>query len=337
MKNYLHNFIRTLIRIIRIIKINDGIKAGVAFLGIMGMCVSAFAQNPNMNSVAMKYIELQPSQIIIGNLSPSENKVDKLPQDTFKLSGELNLDDFFANIKGNLNQEVATRSIGQVTSKKDVLFFVHGMGESKAKSFHTDYQYLKKLYLDNPASNVGAVVMVTWNASPSFYKPAQKNAKKVLPAFESLLFELKAQKQMQPELSINVLAHSLGSFILFNSLDAKLTAAPIFENIILSAPDIAIPSDDNQFKYDALSRIALRVWVMYHQKDRALWYSGIANGKKRLGRIGYNKTKNTHPNIKAIDVTEYKIDDSAKGKWNKHIYFRTSPKVMEMLVRILKK
>ncbi len=277
----------------------------------------------NPQIFAMQYIDVQADKIVIGHLIEEENQLRKEPIDTVNIFDEIpDLEILFEFIDSQLTH-----------NKLEVLFFLHGMGESKTKKFKTDYEYLKSVYLENSASNIGSVVMITWNSSPLFYTQVQKNARRVVPSFQVFLEGLTVYKKTFPLKKLNMLCHSLGNYIFFHALTN--TNVTLFENLIMSAPDIALPNGENKDKYQNLGIVANKVWILFNKKDRALTYSGMVNGKKRLGKKGL-KSK-TFDNIKTINTTSYRDLNNTQAKWSNHIYFRSSAKVMNILVKLLKR
>ena len=274
-----------------------------------------------MLSGQIHYIELQETQIVFGNTLAKANSIKKIALDTLDIQNDLSaLNNFLNDISLNLAKE-----------KGKTLFFLHGMWESKRTHFKEAYEYLDTSYLKNPTSEIGAIVIITWDASDYFYKNVQKSGLRIVPTFSKFINVLSDFKQNQPTISLNLLCHSLGNLILHESLQVEKSL--IFDKLILSAPDMPIPHENNQQIYKNIESIATNILLLRNHRDRALLFSGIRNKQKRLGRAGFSNTFETK--IKVQEVAQFKDTVGFYPNLSNHMQFRCSQKVAMIMVDFL--
>ncbi len=129
--------------------------------------------------------------------------------------------------------------------------------------------------------------------------------------------------------SVNVFAHSMGTFLTMEGLvDAQLTGAlggrGRIDNIVLASPDIDIDLFRTQIGL-LPPPIAERIFVLISQDDSALKISRrIAGGVPRVGAADARQLEEL--GVTVIDQSE--IDDSSLGS---HSKFAGSPEVIRLI------
>lgn len=261
----------------------------------------------------INFIELQSNHIIYGNLEQDKGRFKKQPHATVSLKDTNSLSNILSDVQSQLT-----------TNRPKILFFIHGWWESKPSHMAECIEYLKSTFIDDRKSTIGAVVFLTWNASYFSYKAAQKEALRVVPNFRFLLESIYLF-QSQNGISCNLMSHSLGNFILYHALNEE---KQVFDKLLMSAPDIPILSNRNKVIYKRIEKVADRILLLRNTKDRSLLSSGIVNGRKRLGRIGF--PRNYKGTIKTKDIHDFEDVKDFKGRLTNHIHYRTSPKTIKL-------
>lgn len=256
--------------------------------------------------------------MVIGDLQGE--RFHRLPLHSFEYSDTQSLVTFLNIIDDSLTAQ-----------KPQILFFVHGMWESLPIFFRSDCSYLKSNYLDNPNSQVGAVVFVAWNASPLWYGKVRKNALSVVTPFQSVLNGIAIFKQQHPNYTLDFLAHSIGNRIFLESLSQEYPE--LFDKVMLSAPDIAAPNEMNQDQYLHLVKIGKRILLLKNKRDKSLYLSALFNRKKRLGRIGFSTPLAN--NVEEVELSSFRDLDRIEAHILDHLHFKCSAKTMELMVEFL--
>jgi esterase/lipase superfamily enzyme len=128
-----------------------------------------------------------------------------------------------------------------------------------------------------------------------------------------------------------MLCHSLGNFVFFNALDS--ISKPIFDQLILSAPDIPRPNDQNLHQYKIMSEIADSITILVNRKDRALLFSGFSNREKRLGRVGVEMVP--FDNFQQIETTHHRGTTGGYARISRHTHYRSNRETIQLLVQLL--
>lgn len=259
------------------------------------------------------YIEIQEDTHLIGNIQVTA-------KDFVKQQQSWNWEDLFKVITSKTTEK-----------KPKILFYTHGMWENKPKHFRTNVQYFQKYYINNENSKIGAVVIITWKADAFTYEKTKKNAKKSIPQMNAVLGKIAIQKTKHPNLSINMLCHSLGNFVFLNALDS--VSNPIYDRLVLSSPDVPRPNKENLDQYQTMSKMADSITVLVNRKDRALLYSGKSNGENRLGRIGFETLP--FDNFKQIETTSNQGTFGGYARISRHTHYRSNRETIQFLVNLL--
>ena len=202
------------------------------------------------------------------------------------------------------------------SADRAALVFVHGFNVDFASAARRTAQMKYDLGFK------GAAILYSWPA-PSNYVECEDNAVWTLP---HLMEFLTAYVQQSGAEKIHLVAHSMGTRVLTNSLKELAASQPPsaarYNQIVLAAPDI----DASIFKRQIAPRIvdaAERISIYASSQDWALVASKKAHGYKRLGEGGENLTTFPEwPQIEVLDATN--VDESLLG----HSYYGDSPTIL---------
>jgi esterase/lipase superfamily enzyme len=206
----------------------------------------------------------------------------------------------------------------------DVLIYIHGFNVDWSGAVGAALalqEMLNNSPVKDPAQNV-LVVLFTWPsdglALPFVsYKSDRTEAQGSGYAFgrgilkvRDFLTTLKRDGQANCNQDIHLLCHSMGNFVLQNTLERidQFTPGPalprIFEHIFLCAPDV----DDNALEsgqpMERLHEMARSVNVYYNRGDVAMYISDYTKGNpERLGTNGAARPSLLHNKVSQIDCS----------------------------------
>ncbi|MEQ1528679.1 MAG: alpha/beta hydrolase [Methylococcales bacterium] len=150
-------------------------------------------------------------------------------------------------------------------------------------------------------------------------------------------FLTSAEKGEACQQKINLIAHSMGNYVLRHALQqakkiANGAALPrIFENIILTAADEDNDAFDHDHKLAKLPELAQRVTVYFNNGDLALTTSDLTKGNPdRLGHDGPTKPHQVPAKVVIVDVS-----DVVKGV-SEHSYHAENDKVGKDMIAVLR-
>ena len=131
----------------------------------------------------------------------------------------------------------------------------------------------------------------------------------------------------------HLLCYSMGNYFFQNIFQRIQTKQPIFNQIILAAPDLDCDVFEKGKELGSLHHIAQNVTVLQHRNDRLLGISKLMLGRNRLGRNGL-KTDTVATNIQIVDVSNIGHTEGWKDKITHHLYFYRSPQVVNRIKEI---
>jgi esterase/lipase superfamily enzyme len=205
-------------------------------------------------------------------------------------------------------------------SGKNLLVFVHGYNVSFEDAARRTAQMAADLQFP------GAPVFFSWPSHNDWYRypddaeNIQASVKQIRSFLEQIARESKAE-------SINLVAHSMGSVGLTQALAGLSSREPLFNQVVLAAPDI----DATVFREEIAPRItktAKRVTLYTSQTDLALLASRYFNAGDRVGDSSRGVL--SIPGIEVIDATE--IDSSLLG----HSYYGGNIQVLDDIANLFR-
>lgn len=232
----------------------------------------------------------------------------------------------------------ASMKLGQT----DSLIFIHGFNVAFAESLQSAAK-VSKFYGELSGNRYALNIFVfSWpsNGKITDYVNDRHDAEASGYAFARGLMKLSEFLRDPAEKNtcgrkINLLAHSMGNYVLRNALQQarKLSNAKplnrMFDEIILAAAD----EDSDAFEYDyklaCLTEVSQRTTVYFNNNDLALRVSDHLKGNPdRLGHDGARKPRELPGKVVLVDATDIITGDY-------HSYFSDDPIVGSDIVSVL--
>lgn len=217
-------------------------------------------------------------------------------------------DEFFDKLRDTLD-----------TKGKSLLVFVHGYNVSFEDAARRTAQMAYDLKFP------GAPVFYSWPSYNNWYRyPDDKiNIERSVDQIKDFLQQIAIDSKAE---SINLIAHSMGNVGLTQALAKMGVERPIFNQVVLAAPDI----DARVFREEIAPRItskANRITLYTSKNDLALVASRFFNSGSRLGDSRDGPV--AVPGIDTIDATD--IDTSLLG----HSYYGSNASVLDDISSLL--
>ncbi len=202
---------------------------------------------------------------------------------------------------------------------KNLLVFIHGYNVSFEDAARRTAQMAVDLKF------AGAPVFYSWPSHSDWYRYPDDaaNIQNSIGQIRGFLEKLARDSGAH---SINIVAHSMGNVGLTNALASLESKDPLFNQVVLAAPDI----DANVFRNEIAPKLAgkaKRVTLYTSQTDLALLASRYFNAGVRVGDSSYGVS--VFPGIETIDATS--IDSSLLG----HSYYGSNVNVLEDIAKLL--
>lgn len=202
---------------------------------------------------------------------------------------------------------------------KSLLVFVHGYNVSFDDAARRTAQMAYDLKFP------GAPVFYSWPSYNNWYRyPDDKeNIERSVDQIKDFLQQLAIDSKAE---SINLIAHSMGNVGLTQAIAKMGVDRPIFNQVVLAAPDI----DAQVFRNEIAPRItnkARRVTLYTSKNDLALVASRFFNASGRLGDSRQGPI--AVPGIDTIDATD--VDTSLLG----HSYYGSNASVLDDIASLL--
>ena len=225
-----------------------------------------------------------------------------------KSTQPLNREDFFSKLQQTLDSK-----------GKSLLVFVHGYNVSFDDAARRTAQMAYDLKFP------GAPVFYSWPSYNNWYRyPDDKaNIERSVDQIKDFLQQLAIDSKAE---SINLIAHSMGNVGLTQAIAKMGVDRPIFNQVVLAAPDI----DAQVFRNEIAPRITNKAnrFTLYTSKsDLALVASRFFNSSGRLGDSREGPI--AVPGIDTIDATD--VDTSLLG----HSYYGSNASVLDDIASLL--
>jgi esterase/lipase superfamily enzyme len=244
-----------------------------------------------------------PSLLLQWEVKPDPDKHIVL-----KKTVPLEKDQFFAQLKQSMNEK-----------GKSLLVFIHGYNVSFDDAARRTAQMSFDLKF------AGAPVFYSWPSYSNWYRYPDDATNIELSVSQIQSFLQQLAKDSQAE-SINVIAHSMGNVGLTRALASMNEARPIFNQVVLAAPDI----DAEVFRKEIAPNIkdkARRITLYTSKTDLALVASRYFNARSALGDSSHGAI--ALAGIDTIDATS--VDSSLLG----HSYYGSNVNVLDDISNLL--
>lgn len=221
------------------------------------------------------------------------------------------------------NKACGTYIDAALQSSKRMLIFVHGFNNRFFEAAK------RAMTLKNALGNDTEVVLWSWPSkrdglSGNYDYDKESVGGRARTQFRRLL---KALKKGSESTSLNILAHSMGSWHTVGVMSdlSDDTARPRLHHIVLAAPDV--PRDEFKFALDDMRRVANRITLYACGWDWALKTSKIINDYPRAGTGGDR-------NIVVSDMLE-SVDVDARWLSTNHSYVFETGSVLSDLTALI--
>lgn len=234
-----------------------------------------------------------------------------------------------------IDEEEYHKALGALEGKK-VLVLIHGLKNLQDDVFesytHAHKQIANIFYPKSPASlfdrvqdfiysitgfwqpkpekAYDAVIGISWPSyhHELYYYHAKENAQLLAPKVATHLFEISKVAQR-----VDVLAHSLGNYMLFEALKTKAATSLKVHHIYSLAAAVARHSLNAGGTYETVSEKCTRLFILFSEKDDALqWPFYLAEGgETALGLFGADHQKKLASNITSVDCSKIATEHSA--------------------------
>lgn len=197
------------------------------------------------------------------------------------------------------------------------LIFIHGMWGNRKLTLNDNILELETNY----STTNDVIIHIIWESQSLNERKCRKNALNSTAFITPILRGVLNLENM----SSTLMCHSMGNFIFFELIDSLQTLPQPFEKIFLLAADVALPVFNK--KLDILGQVGKTTQLYYNKKDLILFFSGVANGEKRLGRKGVIVDRDF------IEITDCTKDKNYGfiGRMTSHSYFKRCHVVRESL------
>jgi hypothetical protein len=213
--------------------------------------------------------------------------------------------------------EVLKNELDSTLKNHKALIFIHGMWGNRQLTLNDNIPELETNY----GSSNDVIIHIIWESQSLNERRCRKNALNSTTFITPILRGVLDVENV----SSTLMCHSMGNYLFFELIDGLQTIAQPFEKIFLLAPDVALPVFNK--KLDILGTVGKTTQVFYNKKDLILFFSGVANGEKRLGRKGVTVDRNF------IEITDCTKDKNYGfiGRITQHSYFKRCHVVRESL------
>lgn len=226
----------------------------------------------------------------------------------------------------------------------DSLVFIHGFNVSFKDAVESAAAIGERYGKLSNKSYQPNIFVFSWpsNGKVTDYQNDRHDAETSGYAFARSLIKLTAflrgaEKGQACQQKINLIAHSMGNYVLRHALQQARKIqdgtglARLFDNIILTAADEDNDAFEHDHKFAKLPELAQRITVYFNSGDLALAASDQTKGNPdRLGHDGPAKPHQIPAKVVLVDVS-----DVVKGI-TEHSYHVESDKVGQDMIAVLK-
>ena len=265
---------------------------------------SVFA-NPQQAKSLFFRVDLEQSKVHFGHFEKKKHKIKTVESKEMQAFNE---NDVMQILKNELDSTLKTHR---------VLVFIHGMWGNRKLTLKDNIPEFETNY----GAKNDFIIHIIWESQPIDERKCRKNARNstsfVAPILRGVL--------NLENTSSTLMCHSMGNYLLFELLGSMPAPTQPFEKIFLMAPDISLPVFYE--KLDTLQYLGKVTQVYYNKKDLILFFSGIANGEKRLGKKG------TMVDRDFIEIKNCTNDKNYGflGRLTQHSYFKRCHVIRESL------
>ena len=232
------------------------------------------------------------------------------------------------------------------TDQRDALLFIHGFNVTFQDAMEAAGRMGDRYCELSGVKYCPNIFVFSWpsDGKMTHYSNDRHDAEVSGYAFARGLMKLSAFLKSCPQgeacnQKINLLAHSMGNYVLRNALQQipKISGAAsvgrVFDNVVLAAADEDADAFEYDFKLSTLPNYCQRITVYFNNNDPALKISEDTKGNPdRLGHDGPARPRQVPAKVVSVDVT-----DTVPGILPDvgHSYYQNVDKVAKDIVAIL--
>ena len=229
-------------------------------------------------------------------------------------------------------------------NRNNILIFLHGMFGSNRWTYKHVIGMLSKAYVYPENSDISRILSINWPANNVEYKDNKARIPRIAEELKTVIVDIVRQVQLvdifNPTFSseIDIIAHSLGNELfkeIIGLIDDDQMDYPLFDQVVLAAPDLDIDVLDNTGPMAALEYLAQGTHVYYSRKDLTLGVSKNLNKKDRMGIKGPADSTTIWDSLFFIDVSEIKDEPNFGERLSGHSYYRSSSRATGDILCVL--
>ncbi len=228
--------------------------------------------------------------------------------------------------------------ISKTQSEDNTLVFFHGWNGEYIPRLSGYINSFDRHYVSE--KTLSRTISIIWHKGSLGYSGSREKtiefSEKLIEDFKILTHFLNKNSEKQGMSYKNhLLCYSMGNYFFQHIFQQLGTDKKLFHQIILAAPDLDCDVFEVGKGFENLHKIADKVTILRHRKDRLLGASKLMLRRNRLGRNGL--TNNTNLNgIQTIDVTGIGTTVGLKDKITHHLYFYKNQYAVNIIRQQLK-
>lgn len=230
--------------------------------------------------------------------------------------------------------EILNRDVSNPSHSEDnTLVFFHGWNGEYIPRLSGYVNSFDKHYVSEKTLN--RTISIIWHKGGLGYSASREKtiefSEKLSYDFIKLINLLNKKRENQLiKYKNHLLCYSMGNYFFQHIFQQLETNRRLFNQIILAAPDLDCDVFEKGKGFENLSKIADKITILRHRRDRLLGASKLMLRRNRLGRNGLSN--NTDLNgIQTIDVTGIGVTVGLKDRITHHLYFYRNQHAVDII------
>ena len=233
-----------------------------------------------------------------------------------------------------LNQDLSNTS----HSEDNTLVFFHGWNGEYVPRLSGYINSFDRHYVSEKTLN--RTISIIWHKGGLGYSGSREKtiefSERLIGDFKILTHFLNKNSENQGTMHKNhLLCYSMGNYFFQHIFQQLNQDKKLFNQIILAAPDLDCDVFEVGKGFENLPKIADKVTILRHRKDRLLGASKLILKRNRLGRNGLSEYTDL-TGIQTIDVTGIGVTEGLKDKITHHLYFYKNQHAVDIIRQQLK-
>lgn len=233
-----------------------------------------------------------------------------------------------------LNQDLSYTS----HSEDNTLVFFHGWNGEYIPRLSGYINSFDRHYVSEKTLN--RTISIIWHKGSLGYSGSREKtiefSEKLIADFKILTHFLNKNSENQGMTHKNhLLCYSMGNYFFQHIFQQLGTDKKLFNQIILAAPDLDCDVFEIGKGFENLPKIADKITILRHRRDRLLGASKLMLRRNRLGRNGLSENTNLE-GMQIIDVTGIGTTVGLKDRITHHLYFYRNQHAVDIIRQQLK-